>query len=669
LAAPQDRRWTPAPSPPGPPPQGRRRRAAAALVVVLLAAAWGAALVPPALAARAHLGEAREAVAEARALLLRGEAEAAVRAFDLAGREFRLARAALSGLPATAASWLPFLGRTPDAARNLATAGELLSRAGADLGRAVASLPGGLSTLTARDGALSLDALPPLEEAARRAHAPVASALELLRATRTWPAPGLVREATREALAEVATLERGLRAAAVVLQRLPAFLGAEGPRRYFVGGQNLAELRGSGGLVGAFAVLTADRGRLRFSSVRPIDALPTLPPERVGAPSEDYARNYNQFGGAGEWSNSNMTPDFPSAARAILLAYEAATGERLDGVILADAFALSSLMEVTGPVRVPALGTTVRPEDVVDYVSNRVYRAVPDSRARKTALGLLAIRVLERFLEGGLGSAAGLEALVGAVVQGHVRVYASDRALQRALEETGVDGSLAAPPGDVLAVVQNNGGANKIDYYLDRSVGYRVRLLPDGAARAAARVELANRAPTSGEAPEVIGPSEFFPRGGGRGENVAILNVYAAPSSRLLAARRDGEAVELRTGSERGLPYHQDYVRIASGQTVGLSLELAVGRAWQGDDARGAYRLTVLNQPTLRPTRLRVEVQAPPGMRVVEAGPGMSVRGDRAVWEGRPGPRLQLEVRFEAPWPLRVWRDVLRFLRRPVVRL
>ena len=42
-----------------------------------------------------------------------------------------------------------------------------------------------------------------------------------------------------------------------------------------------------------------------------------------------------------------MTPDYPLAADAFWLTYEATTGDGMDGVMLADPFALKALMRVT----------------------------------------------------------------------------------------------------------------------------------------------------------------------------------------------------------------------------------------------------------------------------------------------------------------------------------
>src|SRR5207302_4791825 len=110
-------------------------------------------------------------------------------------------------------------------------------------------------------------------------------------------------------------------------------------------------------------------------------------------------------------------------------------------------------------------------------------------------------------------------------------------ALERALARGGVSGSLPTGRGDFLSVVQDNGGGNKVDFYLRRSVSYTVRLGGDGTGLATARVRLANAAPTSGEPAYVIGP---YPGGAAAGENVSFVNLYAARGARLGSALRDG---------------------------------------------------------------------------------------------------------------------------------
>ena len=79
------------------------------------------------------------------------------------------------------------------------------------------------------------------------------------------------------------------------------------------------------------------------------------------------------------------------------------------------------------------------------------------------------------------------------------------------------------------------------------------------------------------------------------------------------------------------------------------------------------YRLTMRPQPTIRPTRLHLDVQAPEGMQIVSASPGMRTSGGRATWEGEVIGETVFEIRFERPTLQRAWGSLLEFLGRPVV--
>ena len=154
--------------------------------------------------------------------------------------------------------------------------------------------------------------------------------------------PSPVARARAEAIDELEESRKLIGSARVLADTLPAFAGASGPRRYLFFAENPAELRGTGGLWGAFSMVQAREGRFRVSRFRPTQTLPILPPERVAVPFPEYRENYGQYGAPGYWLNVNMTPDFPSASRAALSAWEASGRPPLDGVITADPFALGN---------------------------------------------------------------------------------------------------------------------------------------------------------------------------------------------------------------------------------------------------------------------------------------------------------------------------------------
>jgi Protein of unknown function (DUF4012) len=634
---------------------------AAVVVGGLAALSYG-----PSMQARDRFAVAKASVEAGRDALLNGDARSAARAFASAEVAFIQARAQARNPALRAIGWLPILGRTPDAVAALAEGGRLTAEAGVEVANALNALSGGVQALAPHGGRFDAAPLVGLADAAQSASERVASALDLLDSTSSSGLLEPVSAARTEAIGQLTSLERALRSGSELLRALPAFLGSDSPQRYFFGAVSPSELRGSGGFLGAYAILTVDRGRMQFSPFRTILALPHYRPDAVHPPSADYARNYDRFGGAGFWQNINMTPDFPSAAVAIERLYEKGTTDTLDGVVLADPFVLQTLLDATGPVQVPSLGRMLSAENVVVFTTNQAYSEYENQDERKTALGWAAAAAFEAFMRGQGSPFTGAHALARTVSEGHLSVYSNDPRMQHALVDAGAAGAFAAPTGDFLSLVQNNAGANKVDYYLSRSISYSIQLGAEGTGLATAQVQLRNDAPLTGASSYVLGPYEDI---SDRGEHVSYTSLYCASTCRLQDAEFDGKTEPQQVGTEGEFTMLQDYIHVASGTTASLEYRLGVRRAWFGDATGGMYRLTFLNQATIRPTQLSINVQLPAGMVFSSSNMPMQVSGSNVSWQGEPGRRLEIEIRFHRPWLQRTMQEITDFLTKPIFRI
>jgi hypothetical protein len=548
----------------------------------------------------------------------------------------------------------------------LAVGGRLVATAGRQLSAAIGDLPGGIAALAPKNGAVPIDRLESLGPAVQRAQRSAHAGLAQIARTSSSLLVSSVADARRQALDQVGSLDRTLTTATILLRGLPAFLGQDGPKQYFFATQNPAELRGTGGFIGAYAILTIDGGRFQFSNFGAVGDLPSFPDGTVQAPNADFARNYGQFGGADFVPNINLTPDFPSVAVAIERFYTRATGTSLDGVIAADPFALASLLRVTGPVE--TAGIKVDAANVVDYTTNRAYSQFSDATARKLILGEVAKAVFDRFTQGVGSPATATHELGQSAADGHLLLYSNDTDLEGGFLRTSAGGALVPSKEtgatDVLAMIQNNTAGNKTDFYLRRSLAYSVQLGGSGSASAQLAVSLANGAPISGQPAEVIGPigPDFQP-----GEDAAYLSLFCSRGCSLARATRDGGDENPSTSRELGLPLYRSYARIPAGKSTELTYRLQLARAWDGSSTGGVYRLAFLNQLTIHPTRLRIEVTVPAGMRITGISPPMAISGRRAVWTGAAHRELVLEVRFAPPLPQRAWRGFLQFLSKPLI--
>ncbi len=633
---------------------------AAAGVIALCAVALVAFAIVATTGLRHDLEGGAAALRKGRQAVSYGNLSDARASFEDAGRRFDDAAAASHAGASGMLAALPILGRNVDVAEGVALAGQDLADAGTQLVDVVAQLPDGLGSLAPQNGVIPLEAIAGLGDdiagAAQHAH----HAVELIDGTPSTLLVGAVEQARFEAARDVRRVADALDATSSLLDGLPSFAGAQGPRHYFFVAESPAEARGTGGIWGAWAILTVERGRFSFSEFQPIQRLPDLPPGQVPAPNPDYRRNYDQYGGAGFWRNMNLTPDFPSAARAVLAAYEIVEGRSLDGVLSADPFALAELLDVTGPTKIPSLGVTLGAGNVVDFMTNEAYIRFPGaSLERKGLLGAVAGGAFERFLGMDGHGVARLRAVADAVAGGHLKIYTTDTTMQEGLALAHADGAFAAPPGDMVAVVLNSRSGSKVDFYAHRTVDYDVVLGGTGEAIGTTSVAIRNDAPDRGLPGFVIDP---LAAGGDPGDNIALLTVSCPDPCDLVEAQRDGRDQGMRVGSELGFPWYQDFFTIPSGDTGTLRLVTKRDGVWTGNSSGGSYRLTVLTQTSIEPTEVSVTIHAPEGTRITWTSEEMAVDGATAVWRGTPGPRLELEVRFSAPVPLRWWRDLARDL-------
>ncbi|HUG86260.1 MAG TPA: DUF4012 domain-containing protein, partial [Euzebya sp.] len=408
----------------------------------------------------------------------------------------------------------------------------------------------------------------------------------------------------------------------------------------------------------AYTLLEVDGGQLSFGE---FVTTTTIGGVTVDAPppTEEFGRRYEPYGSAGLLSTVNYSADLPTVSQAILNIYEHVEGERLDGVILADAHVLEALVRATGPVDIPQVGL-VPASEIVATLSNDAYDALPDSNARKALLGQVAAATLEGFLQRGAASdpVRAARVLVEAGGRGHLQMFSADPEEQAALLETGLSGSLMTPPdpdavADVtMGVFSNNTGANKTDFYTDRVVEVDMQLLPNGGAVATVAVTHTNDTPTSELPVDVIGPNT---EDVGVGENRLVTSLWCRGGCQLIGAGRDGADVGLTADVEAGFDVFTINQLLQPGGEETITFDLLLPTM----AADGEMSLRFANQASVNPTRLRVDVTVPEGQEVHDRGDFVQAAGFW-TWQQLPGPVQDLSLTVGPPDDL--WSRTLRLL-------
>lgn len=564
--------------------------------MAIVAAGW---LGVSAVLARKSLLRAQTATAALRQDLERGDSGKAAARLISIGKDTERARSLTSTPLWRVAGRLPVAGQSVRTVRGLAFEADTLSTRVLPhfvaLGEATSN--GGLRNgdrvdvdmLRRMHSALAA-AAPELEAVVRRAGAlpdallltPVARARTLLLADTT----------------ELARTTTGLRDA---LSIAPAMLGADGPRRYFVALQTNAELRGSGGLLGAYAILEADDGRLRLSELGSNKALQNTFPKPTDGLDPDFAQRYQSFGSDGFWLNSNMSAHFPTVSKIWSSMYERTTSKHIDGSIAIDPIALAEILRATGPATGPG-GERITAENIVELTEKQIYARYPAllQDPLRDRLQLDITRALYDRLIAPVSHEVGLLPQLGAAAAGgHVRISSNIPGEQVVLEGSSVGGALPATDGPYLQVALNNAGGTKLDYYLTSLLTYAFEARRGQDQDVSLTLKLRNGAPASG-LPEYVVIRPDLPNNKSLvpGQNRIHVSIYAGRGAVLRGAGLDGQPLALDAGSEQGHPVWSTFITLDPGQerTIVLALtELGIEQ-----------RVLVVPPPTVTPGTVEV---------------------------------------------------------------
>ena len=346
----------------------------------------------------------------------------------------------------------------------------------------------------------------------------------------------VVADARSELLDQLTPLASSSGKAATAARLLPPMLGMDGTRRYFVGFQNPAEARGTGGLLGAYAIVTADRGRVRVARLGANYQLPELP-DQVPGLDADYVARYGAQGAVDLWVNANVSPDFPEVARTWLAMWRAGTGQQLDGALALDPTVLAAVVRATGPLRAAGVGE-VTADQVEPLVLREQYAISQDVKTRRDAMVGVGRAAIEALLAGRADPRRLLTELGG--VGGHALVESSRQDEQDLLGQAGLSGAVSTAPTPYAQAVVVNAAGGKLDAYLDTSLDYRATRCSSDAREVVVTVRLHNDAPTSGLAPYVVVRADDPPYRTVPGQNRTDLRVLVTRGAQLTAAALDG---------------------------------------------------------------------------------------------------------------------------------
>ncbi|WP_285113993.1 DUF4012 domain-containing protein [Leifsonia sp. fls2-241-R2A-40a] len=373
---------------------------------------------------------------------------------------------------------------------------------------------------------------------------------------------------------------------------LPSMLGAAGPRDYLLAAQNPAELRSTGGLIGAVALVHAENGSLKLlrqaagTSIGPWDApVADVPVATTGL----YGPLVGRF-----FQDANLTPDFPLAAATASRMWTTTYGDQIDGVIAVDPVVLSGLLKSTGPVTLPT-GDRLTSQNAVKLLLSDVYQRYAEPAQQDDFFASAARAVFDRLSSGDVNSKKLVSALADAGESRRVLIWSAHPSDQKILGQTTLAGGL--PESDLstagIGVYFNDATGSKMDYYLGSSVAAGSAVCrADGKPSTVVQVTLTNHAP----ADAATSLPKFVTGGGTYGVTPGFIKTRVAvygPTGGLLAATlSDGKNLPTVSGLDRSRPVSLFTVQLAPGESQTVTVQFL-------NEQQSAANLSVVTTPTL----------------------------------------------------------------------
>ena len=507
---------------------------------------------------------------------------------------------------------------------------------------------------------IRLDRIDAISKTLTDVRADIDSAKRELKAVDLAKIPHRLRSDVRDGIAKAQKTDDTLADAQAGFKILPGFLGADKPRYYLIGMQNSAELRGTGGAMLQFSVLSIADGKphlFKPKTVYNVDQDRT----QVDIPLPEDAWYVRDIDDAHRFGNANWSPDWPLSAK-LTTDYAHVSNPELpqfDGVWAVDPVTMQDLMPGVGQFKTRASYVTTN--RVIYLILYNAYASYPFPGRRRQVLH----QIVNGFYDGMLKPAHPTELVKGmgkALSQKHMQIWLTDPAEEAFIKHMGWDGALKPAEGaDYLDVVQQNVGGNKLNYFENQTTSMDVTL--EGSdAHVSTNVAIEN---------DVFLPQPRWSMGDTGPIHQPMINVYVPGDAQLEAAhapplctttltvdksltevcRRDTPLPAIWSGdtppehSELGKKVWPVTIDIPVRQEGAIGYDYTVPDVVKTSSGRSTYRLIVQHQPKVRPETFDLSITLPPGATDVRA-PGFKRDGEKLVLS-RP---LNVDLDLEVSW-------------------
>ncbi len=285
------------------------------------------------------------------------------------------------------------------------------------------------------------------------------------------------------------TIEKSLNFAILTIDMWPTLMGFDDEKKYLVLLQNNMELRPGGGFIGSYGVLSLDKGKVvdfKISDVYDADGQLKAHVEPQFAIRRHLEEKHLFL------RDSNFDLDFRKTASLSAMLFNLETGEKVDGVIGVDLSFVKSLLTAIGEVEVLDYNEKVNSENLFYITESYVEKGFfPGSTQKKDFLRSLYKAILEKFnSKKNISYFKLLEEAVKSIEEKHLLFAFSNPSIQNlftvnnwsaAFWDERKDSDLVI--NDYLNINEANFGANKVNYFISRSLSQRVEITDEGEVK------------------------------------------------------------------------------------------------------------------------------------------------------------------------------------------
>lgn len=428
----------------------------------------------------------------------------------------------------------------------------------------------------------------------------------------------------------------------------PQLLGFNGKQRYLVLFQNNFELRPGGGFIGSYGLLDVDHGKVTNLSINDVyDADGKL------SAQVDPPFGLRRYMGAPHWflRDSNFDPDFPASASQAASFLKLETGQSVNGVIGIDVTFLSSLLDATGPIKLPDYQETLTKDNFYlltqSHVENNFF---PGSTQKKDFLRAAETELMHRLQNRQFSYKKMLSILTAMIAEKHLLVAFPDASMQKLFTVNSLSGSISEQRDqspntflDSLELNEANIGQNKSNYYLKRSLDQSVTIDGEGTVTDTMKVTYTN---TSTKASPFGGDYKAYVRivvpQGAVITDIQVDNTEQTISEAvtdedvyLAKFFKPPQGIEVDREEEKGKTLYGLVVIVPQGQTKIVSVTYRLPTHVPVDSQEWTYDLNLIKQPGTLNDPYSLTVNYPLAVKLYTSRPGMNDLGGKAVLDGR----------------------------------